>query len=216
MSVLGTVVPGIGRVHAQTGPYAEAWRARNLTALTRPGPRWVVLGDSLCQSIGAPAPDRGWVDQLHARLGLEHTVVNLSASGAVAADLLDTQLPVWRALPARTDDDPRPDLLTVLVGSNDLFRRANRRALPGRFRALVDQLPAAAVVATMPQPRQASRAVNAVLAVTPGVVVADMGQVQSWRGRLADDHFHPDETGYGLIADVFAPSVATALRAPAV
>lgn len=225
MKVLSRAVPGIGRVHGQIEPYAHAWRQRNLDALTRPGPRWVVLGDSLSQAIGAPRFDAGWVDQVRARLGLDHTVVNLSASGAVVRDVLETQLPAWRALPPRDPSagagvvgdvvDEQPDLLTVLVGANDLFRGANRDALPARFRSLVDQLPPRAVVATMPQPRAAARAVNQVLCSAPEVVVADLGQVQSWRGRLAEDHFHPDEAGYGLIADVFAPAVATAVRAAA-
>jgi lysophospholipase L1-like esterase len=33
----------------------------------------------------------------------------------------------------------------------------------------------------------------------------------AWRGRLAADRFHPNDAGYALIADAFAPVVTAAL-----
>jgi lysophospholipase L1-like esterase len=37
-----------------------------------------------------------------------------------------------------------------------------------------------------------------------GLVVAEMrdGRTASWRGKLAADHFHPNEVGYAALADV--------------
>jgi len=201
---------GVASVQAQHAPYAAAWHEANRGALAIPGPRWIVLGDSMSQGIGADAFDSGWVNQLQARLDRQLPIVNLSASGARVPDVLQQQLPAWQALPAETD------LVTVLIGSNDLLSRAHRDPLPARVTELLGQLPKGAVVATMPQPRAAARAVNAVL-----VAAAERGDIHivdlratgpsSWRGRLAADHFHPNELGYAGIADAFEAPVRRAL-----
>ncbi len=223
VSVAARVVPGVAQVQRQVGPYAQAWHAANLDALTRPGPRWIVLGDSMSQGVGASAFDAGWVNQVHRRLaaaGLDYAIVNLSASGARADDVLAQQVPVWRALPPRRDDDPRPDLVTLLVGSNDMIRRSHRDELPATFARLLDELPAGAVVATLPNPRQVALAVNALIAQARrarGIVAADMrgGSPSSWRGKLAEDHFHPNDAGYADLADVFTRAIRTSRTASA-
>jgi lysophospholipase L1-like esterase len=209
VGLAGRVLPGVGRVQAQVAPYAAAWRSANVEALAQDGPLWVVLGDSLSQGIGAPAFDLGWVGQLHARLALagrEYRIVNLSVSGAHTADLLDRQLPALDALP-----NP-PDLVTVMVGSNDLMRRSLRRDLPARFRTLLEAVPVGTAVSTLPNPTPTATATNAVItsvARERGLVVAEMraGRTASWRGKLAADHFHPNEFGYAALADVFATAL---------
>ncbi len=156
---LGVVLPGIARVRAQAEPYADAWQERTRAAAVAPGRRWVVLGDSMSQAIGATGPDRGWVDQLLGRLGPaghDLEVVNLSATGARVPDLLDQQLPAWSALPPSRS--PLCDLVTVMIGSNDLFSGARHRArLPGAMAELVTRLPSGSVVTTLPQPRAAAQ-----------------------------------------------------------
>lgn len=144
---LRRAVPGVGRVAAQTRPYAAWWRARNLEALADDGPLWVVLGDSMSQGIGASSVERGWVprvlDALHARdVGVR--VVNLSFSGARVGDVLERQLPAMRSLGVP------PDAVTVMVGSNDLLRRSLRRALVARYDELLERLPRGTLVATTP------------------------------------------------------------------
>jgi lysophospholipase L1-like esterase len=211
VAAIGRVLPGVARVERQVQPYAAAWRDANLAALERPGPRWIVLGDSMSQGIGASRFDAGWVNQVQARLiadGQRYEIINLSASGATVADVLAQQLPAWRGVPMRTDSDPRPDLVTLLIGSNDLFRKANRAELPGRFAEVLRELPEGAVVASMPQPRSAAVAANARIAeavTARGIVVADMqgGGPTSWKGKLAEDHFHPNDDGYAGIAETF-------------
>ncbi len=220
VALAARLLPGVGLVQRQVVPYAHAWREANLVALGRPGPRWVVLGDSMSQGIGAGRFDAGWVNQVHARLladGLEYNIVNLSASGARSADVLDVQVPAWNSLPPRSDEaDARPDLVTLLVGSNDLIRKQYREQLPPNFAELLGQLPTGAVVATMPQPRRAALAVNELIAraqAERGLVAADMRgrSISSWRGKLAQDHFHPNELGYSGIAEVFYQAIATAV-----
>ncbi len=218
VTALAKVLPGVGFVQAQHRAYAQQWRAANLVALTRPGPRWIVLGDSMSQGVGASAFDRGWVNRVNDRLvadGRGYEIVNLSASGARVPDLLEQQLPTWRTLPAAPSTGAnRTDLLTVLIGSNDLLGRRHRESLPGDFERLLDELPPGAVVTTLPQPRAAARAVNELIdaAARAGrIAVVDMRRSgpPSWRGRLAEDHFHPNNEGYQGIADAFYPVIAS-------
>ncbi len=210
VEALGRVVPGVRLVQDQVAPYAQAWHRANLVAVTRPGPRWVVLGDSMSQGIGASSFDAGWVNQVQERLareGRHYQVVNLAASGARVADVLAQQLPAWRSLPGDTD------LVTVLIGSNDLVRRQHRDSLALNFAELLAALPPGAVVANLPNPRQAAVTVNRLIdqaRTERGIIVADttVRRRESWKGRLAEDHFHPNELGYAGIADTFYRAIS--------
>jgi lysophospholipase L1-like esterase len=217
VTVAGWVVPGVARVQDQVGPYAAAWQRSNQAALAADGPLWVALGDSLSQGIGAGAYDRGWVGQLRSRLaagGRPYRVVNLSVYGARAEDVLDRQLPALADVANRAG---MPDLITLMIGSNDLMSRRNRSGLPRRFDRILRQLPPGAVVTTLPNPTHTAAQVNAVIAAVArerGLVIVDLrdSRTTSWRGRLAADHFHPNERGYTQLADVIADAVET--RAP--
>ncbi len=200
-------------------PFADAWALHNTDAVGAEGRRWVVLGDSMSQSVGASAWDAGWVGQLSrdlAATGHPLTVVNLSATGARVDDVLDRQLPLADLLP---DTGAGTDLVTVLIGSNDLFAGgAVRRALPDAFGALVAALPLGAVTATLPQPRAAARRASAHVrrAGAEGhLEVVEMGAEgpRSWRGRLAADLFHPNDLGYAGIAAAFRPHLLERLGA---
>jgi lysophospholipase L1-like esterase len=179
----------------------------NAVAVEDDGPLWVSLGDSLTQGIGASCIDRSWVHQtreLLAELGRPYRVVNLAATGGRIRDVADRQLDAMAAL-GRT-----PDLVTVLVGSNDLIVRSRRETAVADFAGLLERLPVGAVVASMPQPRQAARQMNALLqqATDAGRVrLADMRLLPGWRGALADDHFHPNDVGHARIADIFVKAI---------
>lgn len=212
---MSAVVPGVARVWRQASPYADAWHANNLEVIGRPGRRWIVLGDSMSQGIGASAYDAGWVGQLAERLsadGHDLQIVNLSATGACVADVIDQQLPALDRLGGRADD-----LVTVMVGSNDLFGGKGRRAaLPDAFAELVARVPVGSLVATLPQPAGPARAANMhVEAVDAAgrIVMVDLRVTgpTSWRGRLAADYFHPNDAGYAAIATAFEPSLRTEL-----
>ena len=215
VTLAGRVLPGIARVQADIEPYAAQWRRANLAALESTGPLWIALGDSLSQGIGAAAFDRGWVGQLHNRFAERGTpvrLVNLSVGGARTADVLDVQIPALAELAAR---DALPDLVTLMIGSNDLMGRRYRDRMPERMDRILRQLPAGSLVTTLPNPTATATAVNAVIehvASERGLVVAELRQPRtaSWRGKLAADHFHPNDRGYAGQADVVERAINNA------
>jgi lysophospholipase L1-like esterase len=220
VSALGLVLTGIAAVRRTADPLADTWHERNREALQSPGAgrRWIVLGDSMMQGVGASSIDAGLVGQLHDRLlaqGFPLSVINLSATGARVPDVLDQQVPVMQSLPPA---EGAPDLVTVLAGSNDLFGgRAHRRGLPDAMARLVQVLPRGAVVCTLPQPRAAARAANVHLdeAARRGqlrLVDLRVSGPRSWRGKLAADRFHPNDAGYAGMADAFEPVLLETLR----
>jgi lysophospholipase L1-like esterase len=201
-------LPGVRRVQAQVAPYAAAWRRSNQAALGGSGPLWVALGDSMTLGIGASAYDQGWVGQLGRQLSLDgeaYRIVNLAFSGARVTDVLDRQLPAMQHL------DQRPALVTVLIGSNDATRKAYREALPSSYTLLLSRLPPGTVIAAFGG-RQIAAQVSQLIEVAArqrGLIIADLrqGGPRSWRGRLADDHFHPNDLGYAGMARVFAAAI---------
>jgi lysophospholipase L1-like esterase len=209
-------LPGVRRVQAEVAPYAAAWQRSNAAALRGSGPLWVALGDSMTLGIGASAHDQGWVGQLGRQLsrdGEGYRIVNLAFSGARVTDVLDRQLPAMRRL------GQHPDLVTVLIGSNDATRKAYREALPSSYTLLLSRLPPGTVIATFGG-RQIAAQVSQLIEVAArqrGLIIADMrgGGPASWRGRLAEDHFHPNDLGYAGMAGVFAEAIARRERSKA-
>ncbi len=216
---LQRVLPGIGVSRAQVPAFAAAWELDNQAALAGPGRLWVALGDSAAQGIGAPAKEGGWVGQLHALLAAATSVeeppwrlVNLSRSGARTRDVVNTQVPALHAL---------ADVVLVVcaVGGNDLLHRTPKPVLVAQMRALLDALPAGAVMATLSKGlgRRKPEVVNELIrtyAVSRGLRVADVWARTGppWRGKYARDGLHPNEVGY---AD-WAAAFADALGLPAV
>ncbi|WP_406830220.1 SGNH/GDSL hydrolase family protein [Pedococcus sp. KACC 23699] len=208
MTVLQALLPGVRTVRRQIAPYAQQWAASNLAALGAEGPLWVALGDSMTQGIGASSFDRGWVGQLSERLreqGRPHRVVNLAVTGARVDDALERQVPALEALIAAGQV---PDLVTVVLGSNDVVTPRHRAGLTDRFAHLLDRLPDGAVVLNLPNPHKEARRLDALLRERQAqgrLVLADVRRhgPRSWRGRLAPDRFHPNDRGYEDMAHVF-------------
>lgn len=192
---------GIAETRAQVAPYAAAWSAHNVAALEAAGRRWIVLGDSSAQGVGARSHFRGYVGQVRSSLEARDRepwqVINLSRSGVRVADCLAEQVPALAELgPASAD------LITCLVGTNDLLRTRERRLIAD-IRALFAVLPQDTVVGTLPQGlgQRKARRVNEVIraeAFANELVVADLWAHTGppWRGKYADDLFHPNERGY--------------------
>jgi len=204
LSVAARLLPGVREVQAQVEPYARAWEEHNRAAVLTDGPLWVVLGDSMAQGIGASAYDRGWPGQLAERLS-GHRLVNLSVSGGRLTDLLERQIPAMEAL-------GEADLVTVVVGSNDLISRRLRDALPARLAEVLRRLPPGSIVGTQPGGRSGALAFNRLVdeaAAERGLVIAEFRdpRMRSWRGKLSIDHFHPNDLGYAGMAEIVAEAV---------
>ena len=196
---------GVRDVQRQVVPYARAWEAHNRAALAQDGPLWVVLGDSMSQGIGASAFDRGWVGVLAGSLP-DHRLVNLSVNGGRLTDLLERQIPAMDALGAD------PDLVTVMIGSNDLIQRGLRDEAPRRLAEVLRRLPDGAVVATQPGRRAGASTFNGLLeqaAAGGRIRLAEFRdpRMASWRGRLSADHFHPNDAGYAAMAEIMREAV---------
>jgi lysophospholipase L1-like esterase len=206
---LRRLLPGVGRVAAQTRPYAGWWLGRNLEALEADGPLWVVLGDSMSQGIGASTVERGWVPLTQAALherGLAVRVVNLSFSGARVGDVLERQLAALATLRVT------PAVTTLMVGSNDLLRRSLRRELVARYDELLDGVPDGTLVATTPGSGRLGLVADRVQQHA-GVTAVPLTFAS---GELAEDRFHPDDAAYARLARTFtgplAARLATVLR----
>ena len=205
VTLAGKVLRGVRTVQAQVEPYARQWEQHNRGALAATGPLWVVLGDSMAQSIGASAYDRGWAGQLADRLPT-HRMINLSFYGGRVADLLERQIPAMESLGVR------PDLVTVIIGSNDIISRRFRPALPDSLRQLVRRLPRGTVMANQPGPQQAAKDFNRIVdeaVIEQGLVLAECRdpRTRNWRGKLSPDHFHPNDLGYAGMAEIMAEAI---------
>ena len=103
------------------------------------------------------------------------------------------------------------------MGSNDLLRsghpRRFRRDIARLAEALPDDHRQRTVIATLPDrgsivAKRANRWLRAA-AEEHGIGVADVAaELDSWRGRLAPDRFHPNDGGHRLWADVFLQALS--------
>jgi lysophospholipase L1-like esterase len=207
--------PGLGETMGSIDPFHAAWNASNVTARAGAGRLWLVLGDSTAQAIGAPAHDRGYVGQLRDRLEARDRqpwrVLNASRSGARIRDVLTRQLAWLDGLAVA------PDLVSCVVGSNDVAWRPRLGGTLRDLATLLDRLPCGAVVATVPRglnPARAGVVNDRIRADAPprGLVVADVWAHTGppWAGKLAADYFHPSERGY----EDWTAALAEALRLP--
>ena len=200
------LLPGVRAVQRQIEPYARAWERHNRAAAAAEGPLWVALGDSMAQGVGASAYDRGWVGQLAASVP-DYRLVNLSVYGGRVTDVVERQIPAMLSLGVE------PDLVTVVIGSNDLISRRLREALPAALGEMLRLLPAGTVIGSQPGGRPGSLEFNRQVddaAAAGRVTVADFRdpRMRSWRGKLSSDHFHPNDAGYAGMAQIVAEAVA--------
>jgi lysophospholipase L1-like esterase len=206
VTLASLLLPGVRAVQQQVEPYARAWERHNREAVAASGPLWVALGDSMAQGVGASAYDRGWVGQLADSLP-EHRLVNLSVYGGRLSDVVERQIPAMRSL------GTAPDLVTVVIGSNDLISRRLRSGLPAALAEMLRLLPEGSIVGTQPGGQPGSLEFNRQVdeaAAAGRIRVAEFRdpRTRSWRGKLSRDHFHPNDRGYAGMAEIVAEAVA--------
>ena len=181
---------------------------------------YVAIGDSAAQGIGASRPDRSYVgvlaDEIRTVTGRTVRVVNLSVSGATVGLAVQDQLPRFVTL--------KPDVVTVAIGANDIAKW-DPAAFERGIRTIFAALPPHALVANLPFfyfPRNerkvavANRILRAV-AAEHGLTVVPLHTETRHQGiagmltQFAIDMFHPNDHGYRVWADAFAPSLAAQL-----
>ena len=186
---------------------------------------FAALGDSITLGVGDPAPGggwRGWAAFLAQSLPGGH-LVNLATNGARAADVERAQLP--RAL------ELRPDVASVIVGTNDVLRASfDAVAIQAALAHVTGSLSAAgAVVLTMRLPDPGLMlglppALARPLARRLKVINEAMDEVAGRFGTLhfdaaaeaaaydrrmwSADRLHPRERGHRYIAGCFHDRLA--------
>ncbi len=96
--------------------------------------RYVALGDSYTIGTSVAEADR-WPDQLVAGLrqvAPVELIANLGVNGYTSADLIRDEMPALAGL--------RPDFVTLLIGVNDVVRRAAPAAYAANVAAILDEL----------------------------------------------------------------------------
>lgn len=192
--------------------------------------RYVALGDSY--TIGTSVAERErWPDQLVARLPALELVANLGVNGFTARDVIEVELPQLDAL--------RPELITVLVGVNDVVQgvppETYRQNVVRILDAAVDRVGAARVlVVTTPDytvtpsgadygdPAQAAagiRANNTIITEVArglGIQVVDIHDISLGAATdpslVAIDGLHPSGAQYRLWVDRIAPAVTAMMN----
>ena len=191
--------------------------------------RYVALGDSYTIGTGVGREER-WPDQLVERLsagGVDiELVANLGVNGYTSGDLIADELPQVAGL--------RPDLVSVLVGVNDVVQgvptsayRANVAEILG---ALLGEVPRERIVVVStpdytrtprgadfgsPEAQRAGIAeVNRIMreeTAARGIAFVDIGRVADGVGAapdlVASDQLHPSGAQYELWVDLIEPVV---------
>lgn len=200
--------------------------------MTRSERVYVALGNSSGAGVGGGG--QGYPDHLVRKLadrGLPVTLRNLSQSGAVSLDVLESQVPRVEAM--------QPDLVTVGIGSNDILQGIPEEAFAWNLEQIALVLmrsTAQVVIANMPDltltPIAArfraggystiiadyNRHVEAV-AARHGFILFDLFRLsQREAGQHADlfsaDGFHPSSKGYERWAAGMLDPVMRALSLP--
>ncbi|WP_309065255.1 glycosyltransferase [Microbacterium sp.] len=156
----------------------------------RPWQRYIALGDSLTEGLCDPAPDgalRGWADRLalllSADAGLHYA--NLAVRSQRVGGVCGDQLRRAREL--------RPDLVSILVGANDLVRvRADLDALVAELEAGVVQLREDGADVVLVTPFLPRRVESAFFARRFADFAGELARVASRTGAiLVDTDLHP-------------------------
>ena len=191
--------------------------------------RYIALGDSYTIGTGVGHRDR-WPDQLVAALGPNEPtidlVANLGVNGYTTGDLIRHELPALDRL--------RPEVVTLLIGVNDVVRGIATTAYVANLRTILDELvgrvgaerivtvavpdytvtPAGADYGDPAQRHDGIVAANTAMAreaADRGVAFVDIFDVsllaRDDRTLVAADGLHPSGRQYGLWVDRIAPVV---------
>jgi len=216
------------------GPLATVSPAPTPVVTPEPGLariRYVALGDSFTIGTSVAAAER-WPEQLAAQLPDLELVANLGVNGFTSGDVIAVELPKLAAL--------RPELVTLLIGVNDVVQGVPEAVYRGNVAAILDELvrrvgAARVLVVTTPDytvtPAGAdygdpatqsaavrrNNAINAELAAARGIAVVDIYDLSlraaTDRGLVASDGLHPSGAQYALWVERIGPEITGLLAA---
>jgi len=188
--------------------------------------RYVALGDSFTIGTSVGTAER-WPEQLAARMPELELVANLGVNGFTSGDVIDVELPQLPQL--------RPELVTLLIGVNDVVQGVPEAPYRGNVAdildALVRQVGASRVLvvttpdytvtpagadygdpATQAAAIRRNNAINTELAEARGIAVVDIYDLSLRAGEdrslVASDGLHPSGAQYALWVERIAPVVA--------
>ena len=214
----------VRQVRRSVAEYREHWR--DLAEAHDPDSdavRYVALGDSAAQAVGASTPEAGYVaavaQHLAGTTGRDVDMFNLSVSGAKATDVLEDQLPRLAALGFV------PDVVTLGIGGNDVVdRRISVEAFLDTMAEVLAELPPGSYVADPPGfliPPFEARSDAMAVGVRP--LIRDAGHYLvalhratrsaghlGWVRNVAADAFHPNDRGYAGWAAAFIEALESA------
>ncbi len=214
----------VRQVRRSVAEYREHWR--DLAEAHDPDSdavRYVALGDSAAQAVGASTPEAGYVatvaQHLAGTTGRDVHMFNLSVSGAKATDVLEDQLPRLAALGFV------PDVVTLGIGGNDVVdRRISVEAFLDTMAEVLAELPPGSYVADPPGfliPPFEARSDAMAVGVRP--LIRDAGHHLvalhratrsaghlGWVRNVAADAFHPNDRGYAGWAAAFIEALESA------
>ncbi|MCV0402377.1 MAG: SGNH/GDSL hydrolase family protein [Chloroflexi bacterium] len=204
--------------------------ARMPTPLQEDAVRYVALGDSYTIGTSVAEADR-FPNQLAARIADLELVGNPAVNGYTSRDLIEEELPVLAAM--------RPELVTLLVGVNDVVQGVPERQYAANVTLILAELltllpaerivcvatpdytvtPQGAAYGDPEQQRAAIRRVNEVLGeacASRGIpFVPEIFEISREAvddpSLVADDGLHPSGAQYARWVEVIAPVVEEAL-----
>lgn len=171
-----------------------AWTVRNHPPR---GTKLVALGDSLTFGFGSSS-GHTYPELLGKQLNT--TVINLGRNGDTSADVL-TRLP--QVLEAR------PDIVTIVLGSNDLMQRIPLEKTLQNLEKIFTTLTSAQIMVVyggISPPLVGDNWLMAIqqLCKEQGVLYAGDVMKGLWRDQTKmSDNVHPNDAGYAMIAERF-------------
>lgn len=172
----------------------RSWSYANLPP-TATGP-WVAFGDSLTEGFGAP-PGGDYPSQLGARMGI--AIRNFGVSGETSGQGLN-RLPAVEAL--------SPRVVLLCFGGNDVLQNHSRATMIANVGTMIDRLQAGGSFVVLIGVRGASLVGDRNSSVFRDLArekktlfVPDILDEVFNTPTLMSDYIHPNEAGYGRIAE---------------
>lgn len=210
--LIGRFSDGVAEIDGQVERYHQQWDHANEAARQASGPLWVALGDSSTQGVGASAWENGWthtvLDRLREASGEPWRLINLSMSGGRFLDVADRQVPVLNTMLET------PQLITCVIGSNDLMWRRGVRGVTADADRAVDRIPDGAFVSKLNGPGPRPKMLNNIFhrgAETKNHQLFNIWNWPSGRGALAADRVHPSDIGYQHMTELAWTSLEAGL-----